>query len=159
MAWLDGVVSNIGDPAEDAGVWFLTHESWRSEIASAYLGPDGAELGHEEDVRRLDGGQRLARYAVLVMRDRLPLRVQALGVGDAIGTTEYEIPESLDRVLVIFSDEYLDAGWHNAPIGARIGFALTMVYTDERWTVESIVRNTYMDAVLADLSDTNTTTN
>lgn len=149
-AWLSGVIKNSGDAIEDAGVWALTHHDWRSEIMSGCLGPEGAELGHEEDVTRLDGGREFARYALLIMRNALPLRVQALGVGDPLGMIQQEIPEALDRVSVVFSDQ-LRPGWHCVQIGGRVGFALTMAYEDE-WTVAGVQRNFNMTALLADFA-------
>lgn len=139
FTWLDGVVSNTGDPNEDAGVWMLTHESLRRELASACLGENYADVGSELDVTTLDDWQELARCAVLQLRQRLPTTMHVEGVGGLVGLTQFAVPVSLDRVEVVFNDEGLESGAYNFPPGTRVGFALVAVHAANiGWTIGGI---------------------
>lgn len=152
LAWLGAVVVIDGDPDADAAIWTLTHSSWRRALAAAFLGSDYAALGDEQDVTSLDDGAELARYAALRMREALPASVRAMGLGDKVGRTQIEAPESIDRVVVVFNDDGLDPGRYEAPTGARVGFALTVVRESDGWTVESVQRDWLMPEWLTDLS-------
>jgi hypothetical protein len=152
LAWLDGVVVNTGDPLDDAAVWMLTHKSWRCQIATACVGSAEADAGLTEDVRTLEGGRDLARYAVLQMRAALPMTMQDAAIGDAVGLTQLAIAESVDRVLVVVNDTGFEAGWHNVTTSTRIGFGLTMAYDpDGRWTVAGIEQDCYWPAWLSEI--------
>ena len=146
-AWLDGVVANTGDPLNDAGVWFLTHESWCCQIAAAYFGPDNADVGRVEDVRTLDDWPDLVRYAVLRFREGLPMTLQSAGVGDAVGMTQIQVVQSVNGVQVVFNDTGLDPGYYNMPIGSRVGFAVTALYeVGTGWTIAGLEADWRMPA-------------
>jgi hypothetical protein len=149
LAWLDGIVANTGDPLSDAGVWMLTHESWRREVA-AWLGLD-ADLGAEWNITTLDDWQTVARLAVLRLRDTLPPSMQTMDVGSPIGLTNVEAPASLDRVEVVFSDRGLETGDYYPPAGSRVGFALIAAHDADGWTIASVEPDWRMPGWLVEL--------
>lgn len=137
LAWLDGLVSNTGDPMSDAGVWVLSHESLRADVIRE-LGL--ADVDTDDDITALDDWQDLAHRFVVTLRARLPPNIQALGLGDAIGKTGLELPIALDHVEVVFKDGAITEGEYAAAPGTRVGFALTAVHDIGTgwWTVAGI---------------------
>lgn len=154
-SWLDAVIRNTGDSATDLGVWALTHESWRCQIAGLYLGPDHADVGCGSNITALDEPEDLARFAVLCFREALPATLLVASGRESIGLTQIALPQSPDCLEVVFSDVGLEPGWHHVPAGTRVGFALNAVYEAEPgwWTIASVKPDWLMPEWFGNLHD------
>lgn len=144
-AWLDGVVSNTGDPEANRSLWAMTHEILRAKVLGE-LGLD-TDMAGEDDISWFEDWQELAQRFVTKVRDLLSQHLQALGVGDEIGTTGLEVPQSVDCVACVFSEAQIAPGRYEIPIGARIGFAVSVFHDPNTrlWYVVDIKHDYYTD--------------
>jgi hypothetical protein len=154
LDWLDGVVSNTGRPLDDGAIWLLTHESLCCQMAATYPGIADMDARPPDDPRTLDHMREMGRHVVLGLRAALPAAMQDLSIGDSVGLTSLVVAQSPGLVEVIFSDLGLESGWYPVAGGDRVGFALTLAYENERWTVTDIEQNWYWPAWLSELDPT-----